>query len=935
MNVRGSATTRERLYHETQRVVVADEAREYLEAPITPEERAATLTLVTWFCRRYPTPADRLAYLRRAYARWAAGLGTFLLLVLGAAGLRLAAGDQQRSHQPWPPPVQKVKPESPALSPQEEMKTFFMPPGYHVELVASEPMVRDPIWMDIDADGRMWVIEMLGFMPPGQRVTPRESVSRIVVLEDTNDDGKMDRSTVFMDKLMLPRTVKVLDHGVLVAEPPNLWLVRDVDGDLKADTKELVRDDFGRAQGNLEHNANSLLWGLDNWMYTSEHDYQLRLKNDTFEVQKVSVRGQWGVTMDDFGRIFRNWNEQPLFADLLPGRYYARNPNLVRTRGLYELLVPDQDATVWPVRPTPGINRGYREELRRPDGTVNTYTAAGAPVIYRGDRLPPELRGNAFVTDSSSNLVHRFVLEDQNDGTVRARNAYERGEFLASTDERFRPVNLYSGPDGTLFVIDMYRGVVQEGQYQTDYLRAYIAEHKLETPVGLGRIWRIVHDSTRRDRKPALSKETPARFVELLSHPNGWWRDAAQRLLVERHEQSVTAQLKELATTAADERTRLHALWTLDGIDAIDAETVRSALASASAHIRAAAVRIAERWLSDPQSSIQAAVLDRIKDTSPAVRWQLAASAGLLQPEQRVAFAAAFLEQHGGEPIAVDAALSGLQGHEPTVLSRLLQATTEGTHGPAMEMLSATIVKSGDDAGVQNVFASAVDENRASWQRLQLLRGVEYALSGMPPGTARGGGGGGRGSTTVKVTVNREPTALVTLSNAGRGTLSETAARVVARIDWPGKPAPPASASPDARPLTAEEEKRFVDGQEIYRTLCIACHQAEGQGLEQVAPPLAGSKWVTGPAGYAARIVLHGKDGPAGLMPPLGPTLNNNQIAAVLTYIRRSWGHAASPVDPYLVQEIRGTNYSRNRPWTDEELSKIPNPNGPGRGGGQ
>jgi mono/diheme cytochrome c family protein/glucose/arabinose dehydrogenase len=858
--------------------------------------------------------------------------GRSLFFVL-AAGLTLTAFDQQRSQHAWPPPVQKVKPQSPALSPQEEMKTFFLPPGYRVELVASDPMVRDPIWLDIDADGRMWVIEMLGFMPPGQRVTPREPVSRIIVLEDTNDDGKMDRSTVFMDKLMLPRTVKVLDHGVLVAEPPNLYLVRDTDGDLKADTKELVRDDFGRAQGNLEHNANSLLWGLDNWMYTSEHEYQLRLNNDTFEVQKVPTRGQWGVTMDDVGRIYRNWNEQPLFVDQLPGRYYARNPSLVRTRGLYELLVPDEEAVVWPVRPTPGINRGYREELRRPDGTVNTYTAAGAPVIYRGDRLPAELRGNAFVTDSSSNLVHRFVLDEDANGNVTARNAYEHGEFLASTDERFRPVNLYSGPDGTLYVVDMYRGVIQEGQYQTDYLRSYIAEHKLETPVGLGRIFRIAHDTTRRDRKPALSKETPARLVEMLSHPNGWWRDTAQRILVERHEQSVTGRLKELAASAPDERTRLHALWTLDGVDAIDRAMVESALKDKSPHVRASAIRISERWLSDAGSPLSAIIVKSLDDPSAIVRRQLVASAGLMPTELREMLALAALFRFGSDPVIVDAALSGLAGRESAVLERVLQATTEGDRREdAVAMFTATIVKSADDAGVQKVFAWATQDERPEWQRVAVLRGLDAALSGIAPGTARGGSGSGRGGG-VKVTVNREPAALVTLANAKGGELSETAARVVARIDWPGKPVPPATASADTRPLTAEEEKRFAEGQEVYKTLCIACHQPDGQGLEKVAPPLAGSKWVTGPAGYAARIVLHGKDGPAGLMPPLGFTVNNNQIAAVLTYIRRSWGNQASPVEPYLVQEIRGTNYSRSRPWTDEELSKIPNPNGPGRGG--
>src|SRR5687768_10156024 len=310
----------------------------------------------------------------------------------------------------WPPPLQKVKPDSPPLSPAESLKTVFMPPGYRLELVASEPMVVDPVAIDFDLEGRMYVVEMLGYMPDTSGRDSREPIGRVVVLEDENDDGTMDRRTVFLDKLILPRSVKVLDRGVLVAEPPNLWLARDTNGDLKADTKERVRDDYGRLEGNPEHNANGLLWGLDNTIYTSEHTYHLELKNGAFRVQPALSRGQWGLSSDDAGRVYRNWNEQPIFADIVASRYYMRNPNLVRTRGLYEMLMEPKDMTVWPVRPTLGINRGYREGMLRTDGSLAKWTSAGSPVIYRGDRLPRELYGNAFVTEPAGNLVHRLVL---------------------------------------------------------------------------------------------------------------------------------------------------------------------------------------------------------------------------------------------------------------------------------------------------------------------------------------------------------------------------------------------------------------------------------------------------------------------------------------------------------------------------------------------
>ncbi len=532
--------------------------------------------------------------------------------------------------------MQKVADIVPALSADAELKTFHLPPGYHAQLVASEPLVTDPIWVDFDADGRMYVLEMPGFAMDKTMADSREPIGRIAVLEDTNDDGRMDKRTVFMDGLVLPRALKVLANGVLVGEPPNLWFAKDTDGDLKADTKELVRNDYGRLEGNLEHNANSLWWALDNWIYTSEHDWYLRLKNGKFEVQKTLSRGQWGVGMDDAGRIYRNVNTEALFADIVPASYFMRNPNVVRTRGLYEDLVDPNKTAIWPVRPTRGVNRGYRDELLRPDGSAAYYTGVSSPMIYRGDRLPKELQGNAFVVDSPTNLVHRLVVEDDGSGRISARDAYRKGEFLASTDERFRPVNLFSAPDGTIYVVDMYRGVVQDVQFQTEYLKDYIVKHELELPVGNGRIWRVVHDSTRRDRKPALSKETPAGLVALLSHPNGWWRDTAQQLLVQRGDRSVVPALKQLALNAPDPRARLHALWTLDGLDAIDEDTVAQTLKHVSPDVRAASIRLSERWIGQPDDRLQAAVLQQMNNPNWTVRRQLAASLGAL-PEATAA----------------------------------------------------------------------------------------------------------------------------------------------------------------------------------------------------------------------------------------------------------------------------------------------------------
>ena len=213
-----------------------------------------------------------------------------------------------------------------------------MPPGYRVELVAHEPLIQDPVMIEWDGDGRLWAVEMPGYMPDVNAAGEHAPIGKVVVLEDTDRDGRMDKRTVFQDGLVLTRWLKVLDRGVLVAEPPNLWLFQDTNGDLRADRKELVTNQYGRREANVEHNANSLLWALDNNIYTSEIDIDLRLKNGKFEVRKTLSRGQWGITQDDAGRIFRNTNESALHVDLIPARYFLRNPNLVRTRGSYESL---------------------------------------------------------------------------------------------------------------------------------------------------------------------------------------------------------------------------------------------------------------------------------------------------------------------------------------------------------------------------------------------------------------------------------------------------------------------------------------------------------------------------------------------------------------------------------------------------------------------
>ena len=359
---------------------------------------------------------------------------------------------------------------------------------------------------------------------------------------------------------------------------------------------------------------------------------------------------------------------------------------------------------VWPVRPNPGTNRAYQFGIDRPDGTLAEFTSVCAPEVYRGDRLPADLYGNVFVAEPAANLVSRLILKEEGN-TLVASKAYERGEFLASTDERFRPVYLSTAPDGTLYIVDMYRGVVQQRADITEYLRDHIVKHKLEEGIELGRIYRVVHETTKRDAPPALSKATPAQLVRdaLASERLAARYGAAAARRARRDGGRAGAQAAGRDGTGATD-TRLHALWTLDGIDAIDAALVTKALGDESRDVRASAVRLAERFLNTPAHPLQAAILARIDDPDWWVREQLAASLGALPAGQRETALASLLAKHAADPIVMDAALSGVRGSETALLEKLLQGSGGAAQAStpereaAITMVASLIVRGAQDA---------------------------------------------------------------------------------------------------------------------------------------------------------------------------------------------------------------------------------------------
>lgn len=331
---------------------------------------------------------------------------------------------------------------------------------------------------------------------------------------------------------------------------PYVWFTRDSNGDGRADSRTLVSDDYGRRGENPEYAPNSLMRGIDNWFYSARYDGRFTMRDKHWIRQRSLEHGQWGITMDDFGRIYTNLSFQHLQAGVVPAHYYQRNEGWPYHEAADDRIAFDE--TVWPSSPS-------RKQTRMSP----RFIAACGPVIYRGDRFPSEFSGNAFIAEPAANLVRRSVVTENLDGSLSARNAYNEKEFLTSTDSRFRPVNLYNAPDGTLYIVDMN---LDHGAFANTHVRNLLRHAELDHGPATGRIYRIRHESTELGPVPRLSQASPMELVTLLAHSGGWWRDTAQRLLVEREATEIIPALVEIVSSTETDIPRIHALWTLEGL---------------------------------------------------------------------------------------------------------------------------------------------------------------------------------------------------------------------------------------------------------------------------------------------------------------------------------------------------------------------------------
>jgi mono/diheme cytochrome c family protein/glucose/arabinose dehydrogenase len=823
---------------------------------------------------------------------------------------------------------------SPALSPDEELKFFQLTAGLRIELVACEPMVQDPVAMTFDERGRLWVVEMRGFMPNLDRKGEDQKVGRVSILEDTDGDGRMDKSTVFLDRLVLPRAVAIVRGGALIAEHKPLWFAEDTNGDGKADRKKLIDAEYG-GSGLPEHSGNGLWRGLDNWHYNAKSRWRYRWRGGQWLREETESRGQWGICHDDWGRRFYNYNWSQLHADLVPPNYLSRNPHHSPSTGISVGVATNQ--TVFPARPTPAINRAYLPGVLDEEGRTREFTSAGAPLIYRGDALPVAFRSNAFVVEPAANLVKRNLVQDDGLG-LTARPAETNREFLASTDERFRPVFLADGPDGALYVVDMYRGVIQHGAYMTPYLRDQSQKRGLAQPVHRGRIWRIVAADAPRRPPVRLEIANGTELIAHLSHPNGWVRDTAQRLLVERGDRLLVPQLREIALHGNNPLGRVHALWTLEALGESAPNQLAGALRDSHPKVVANALRVLEGSLTNSPATLYPSNGERdgvrgnllshleqlARSTSPEVVLQNALTAGNTHGEGKLLLLAGIISRHVDLPLMRDAVMSGLRNDEFTLLQQLWRDPEWQQESLAragfLESLASAVVRSSEREQIQSLLALMDRPPQIfGWREQALLAGVAVHA----------------GRRDFKpITLKRQPELLTHAVRFPDRAVRSRIEKLPQMFTWPGH-APQKFTRGKARPLQPREEELFTKGRQIYLTVCAGCHGPDGAGLEPQAPPLLDSEWVLGSEAQLVRILLHGLEGAISVngtryepprtlaeMPSLA-VLDNESLAAVLTYIRREWGHTAEPVSTLTVARTRTQSQGRGRPWTEKELREL------------
>ena len=550
------------------------------------------------------------------------------------------------------------------LEPQAALQSLKVDKGLLVDLVVSEPLIADPVAFDWDAQGRLWVVEMSDY-PLGVdgQGTPG---GRVRVLWDRDGDGQYDTSKVFLDEVPFPTGIKVWKEGVVISTAPSVFMAYDRDGDHIADEIETLFTGFG--EGNQQHRVNGLRYGLDHRLYLANGDSGGSIQSTkTGEAIDISGRDLWihpetgamGTTtgQTQFGRNRNDWqdwfggnNSNPMWHYVVDERYIARNPH-----ARYPVLRN-------PVSEQPGTSRVYpiSQTLARYNDfqMANRFTSACSPNVYRDDRLGATFSGNALICEPVHNLVHRELMRaDRSSWSSRRPESNQRSEFLSSTDSWFRPVMVRTAPDGSIWVADMYRLVIEHPEWITPERQAAL---ELRSGHERGRIYRISTGIKSDNVAPNLAEQTPEQWVEGLASTNGWVRDMCQQLLIWSEAKEVQDLLRRQLQSHERPLARLHALATLVALGVATDKDITVALKDEHPGMRRWSVRCCESRLES--KTIQSALAEQARiEADEAVILQIACTLGESTAKPCVAALAQIMLREDNDPWVQAACLSSIR----------------------------------------------------------------------------------------------------------------------------------------------------------------------------------------------------------------------------------------------------------------------------------
>jgi len=565
-----------------------------------------------------------------------------------------------------------------APDPEALLTSFVLHPDFELTLVASEPVVFDPVDIVFDELGRPFVVEMPGY--------PFKEDGRIVMLGDADGDGSYETRNVFAEGVGQADSLLPFQGGFLVASPPALLFLKDTDGDGTADSRETLLRGF--ATGNPQHNYNGLSHGLDNWIYAAnggnggaahwpesrkektnlrDDDFRIDLRGKRIETVGSSTGG-FEIALDAWGRYFATHNLYPMSHLVFPERYVAGAP-LPKTGMLHEIIDDAENGLtrIYPIGP-------QETRVNHPEQS-GYFSGSCGLTYYGGGAFGDEAEGDLLVCDVVLNLIHRRKLEPDG-STFTARRDRPDVEFLASTDRAFRPVNMAVAPDGSLWIADMYRDVIEHPEWIPDEIEAGL---DLEAGKEKGRIYRVTRKGAALHEPPRFNKDDLPYAIAALGHPNQWMRTTAQRLLVEWNDHAALAGLREIMTNG-NEYARLHAMWTLEGLDALEDNLALAALADPHPGVRENALLAAgDRAASN--DAFREAVLALAEDEAPRVRLHAALAMGALEPDAEGALAAAVMtiaRQDIADPWTRIALLPAISRAPEPVLAALFHGELSG-----------------------------------------------------------------------------------------------------------------------------------------------------------------------------------------------------------------------------------------------------------------